>query len=302
MLDFKIPEISDREWIEPIVRKSGNIGCDVPFGTTYIWRLKYNYKVCRYKDFLIKECTLDSGIPSYTYPMGLGNIKEAVEEIINDAKSKSRCLVFNSLTEASKQQLEVLYPQRFTFEDVRDNADYVYSSEKLIALSGRAYHGKRNHISSFKNSYNWKYERITQDNISDALNVCRQWCAENGCNRDIPDSVPLGSEFCAIRETFNNYQELKFVGAILKVDGIPVAMTVGEEINEDVFVTHFEKALPDYRGAYPAINQLFAENELSSYKYINREEDMGIEGLRKAKLSYRPEILLKKYNGVLKNG
>lgn len=302
MLDFKTPEISDKDWIDPIVKASGSMGCDAAFGTVYIWRLRYNYKVCRYKDFLIKECLLDDGTPSYTYPIGSGDVKQAVDEIINDAGEKNRKLIFTALTEDAKLQLEQLYPDRFLFEDIRDNADYIYLSEKLINLAGRPYHGKRNHITAFKNSYNWSYERINRENISEALKVCRQWCAENGCNKDKPGGAPLGSEFCAINETFKNYEKLNFVGAILKVDDAPIAMTVGEEITEDVFVTHFEKALPEYRGAYPTINKLFAENELSSYKYINREEDMGIEGLRKAKLSYHPEILLKKYNGVIADG
>ena len=109
----------------------------------------------------------------------------------------------------------------------------------------------------------------------------------------------IDDETCAINMAFRSFEELKLSGGLLRVDGKPVAFTVGEEINPEVYLLHFEKALSGYEGLYAAINHEYAANHLENYRYINREEDLGIEGLRKAKLSYNPAILLEKYSATL---
>lgn len=294
MLEFKTPELVDGDWVRSIAESSDYMGSDAAFGTLFIWRLRYKFKICKYKDFIIKQCLTDNGELCYFYPMGHGDIKDAVDAVIAHAHDNQIKLQFISLTEDMKNQLDELYPGRFQFENVRDSADYIYSTEKLATLAGRKYHSKRNHISAFEQKHSVRYERITPENMHIALDICRSWCVENGCSENA-----LDSEFCAIRETVNNYDELGFMGAIIYADGVPAAMTIGERINSKVFIIHFEKTTPEFKGAYPVINRDFVRNELMSYQLVNREEDMGIEGLRKAKLSYRPEILLEKYNGIL---
>lgn len=117
-----------------------------------------------------------------------------------------------------------------------------------------------------------------------------KWRNQNGCEED----EEKHAEICVTLNALRLYKELELVGGVLRVDGEIVAFTLGEPLSEDIFVVHIEKAFADVQGAYPMINQQFVEYECSSYKYINREEDTGSEGLRKAKLSYRPIFLVEK--------
>lgn len=168
-------------------------------------------------------------------------------------------------------------------------------SEDLINLSGRKFHAKRNHISKFKNSYpDYRFEEITNSNKEDAYKVMLDWCAENEID------IEHYEEKNAIREALDNMEEFKMHGGIVYVKDKAVAMTLGCEISPIAFDICFEKALREYDGIYAVINNEFAKT-LSSYKYINREEDMGIEGLKKSKLSYNPIILIARYNATLKN-
>ena len=199
-----------------------------------------------------------------------------------------------SLSEKSVKELNELFPDRFEIIPTRSFFDYIYTSEDLCELKGRKYHAKRNHISYFKNNFNWNYERITPDNIKDCIEMNKKWEAIND------DSVGLDNELNAINRAFDKYFELGFTGGLIRRDGEVVAYTFGEPITDEVFCTHVEKAFSDVRGAYPIINQQFCENELMSYKYVNREDDTGDDGLRQAKLSYNPTILLKKFDAVLK--
>ena len=198
------------------------------------------------------------------------------------------------LTDAQRIKLETLYPSEFNYEFSPENQEYVYLSEDLINLSGRKFHAKRNHISKFKNTYpNFRFEEITNSNKEDAYKVMLDWCTENDID------IENYEEKHAIRESLDNMEEFKMRGGIVYVDSKAVAMTLGCEISPIAFDICFEKALREYDGIYAVINNEFAKT-LSSYKYINREEDMGLEGLKKSKLSYNPVILLARYNATLK--
>ena len=189
-------------------------------------------------------------------------------------------------------QLEEWYPGRFQIEDVRDDADYVYESEKLATLSGKKLHGKRNHINKFKATYEgrWSYEKMTRDNVEDCFQMALKWREENGCEEDSEKR----SEMCVTLNSLRLLEELELTGGVLRIDDEVVAFTIGEPICKDTFVVHIEKAFADVQGAYPMINQQFVEHECMNYRYINREEDTGSEGLRKAKLSYRPAFMVEK--------
>ncbi len=166
----------------------------------------------------------------------------------------------------------------------------------MASLSGKKYHGKRNHITNFKKNHpDWSFETIDSSNINECIALHSNWINTH------EDDSDYSFEFEAVLTAFENYDKLGFVGGILKVDGKAIAYTMGERHSEELFVTHFEKAPPEIQGAYPIINQEFTKNCLMDYQFVNREEDLGLEGLRKAKQSYNPEILLKKgaaaYNG-----
>lgn len=298
MLEFKEPTIEDRLWVNDLVERAGKerllLSYDVAFGTNFVWRFMYNIKICRFKNFVLKTFGSSEGKVHYAFPVGTGDIKEAFTAMLEHAEETGLKPNFGGVTKEQMEWIEAHYPGKFAFSESRDYFEYIYLSEDLAQLRGRKYHGKRNHISKFKNTYDYSFELIDDSNKKDALYVSKLWCEQNVLGND----NGLSHEICAIRESFQYFDELEFKGAIIKIDGKPVAMTAGERVCDDVFVVHFEKALPGYDGLYAAINHFFAK-ELIQYKYINREEDLGIEGLRKAKLSYKPAVLLEEFEGVM---
>ena len=190
--------------------------------------------------------------------------------------------------------LEEWYPGRFEIEYDRDYADYVYETEKLATLSGKKLHGKRNHINKFKAMYEgrWSYEPMSESNLEECFQMALKWRNENGCEED----EEKNAEMCVTLNALRLFKELELVGGILKIDGEVAAFTLGEPVCSDTFVVHIEKAYAEVQGAYPMINQQFVEHECMDYQYVNREEDTGAEGLRKAKLSYRPAFMVEKGN------
>ncbi len=190
-------------------------------------------------------------------------------------------------------QLEQYRDVGFEIEEDRDNFDYVYFSEDLIQLAGRKYHSKKNHLNSFKKSYpEAEYKPITEELITQCKLNINGWYKKHGTF----DDPILTTERNAIIEVLNNFEYLNLQGGALILDHRVVAFTFGEELNTDTAVIHVEKADPEIRGAYSAINQGFVEAAWPHLTYINREEDMGLEGLRKAKTSYKPVKMIEKFN------
>ena len=237
------------------------------------------------------------GDPMYLYPCGDGDKKAAVNELIRYAENHDGArLTMYCLTPSNVRELEDMMPGKFEFTEMREFADYIYNTTDLIDLAGRKYHGKRNHIAYFKNNHDWHFEPINDGNMQLCLDMNKKWEALN--REKDPDEID--SELEAIKRAFSNFDELGFKGGVLYADGEVVAYTLGEELNSSAFCTHIEKAYASVRGAYPTVNREFAANMLANYKFINREDDTGSEGLRKAKLSYYPEILLQKYRAFYK--
>ncbi len=294
MIDFRPPVIEDRQWVEPLLRKSKRYGCEYSFGDVFIWQSVYDIQIAHHKGFFV---SLNGGeYQSYCCPVGEGDATEVINDMMEDARERGIEFKMFGLVSDCVVQMDKLFPGRFEFEPIRDSFDYIYSTQDLIDLPGKKYHPKRNHISAFKRNNDWSYEPITKENIAECVLMNGEWERRN--REKDPESID--EELVAINQSFENFFELGFVGGLLRVSGEVVAFTFGEEMNEDIFCTHVEKAYADVRGAYPMINREFAARELSGYKYINREDDAGSEGLRRAKLSYYPEILLEKFVARLK--
>lgn len=285
---FHVPKLEDRDWVRPIVKASGAISCDAAFGTIYIWRKAYCTRICHFEDYLLTAYLFDKGNIYYDYPIGTGDISRAIKLMEDYAKKIDRTPFFSASGLKQCREMKRLLPN-YTCKELRDNYEYVYLSESLAMLKGRKLHGKRNHLNNFKSKYSYSYEELDKHNFNDALYVVKKWYLQH-----TSDEEDNEYEAFAINEAFKYYKELKFKGGLLKVDNLPVAMTLGEAVTDNCFVVHFEKALNTVDNAYAAINNMFSQT-LTQYKYVNREEDLGIEGLRKAKLSYRPQILLEKF-------
>lgn len=290
MLEFRNPVLEDKLWAGKILKSSSFYGCEYTFGNIMMWHEVYKNKIARFEDFLV-TCSHGDQI-MFAFPAGEGDLKKLVSEMENYAASLGQKLKIFGVTEKSIDVLERLFPGKFTFTMHRGSCDYIYLTEKLAQLKGKKFHGKRNHIAAFEKAFpQWKYHEIDKSNIDLCIDMNRRWEKEN-LERNPRD---LSNEQKAISIAFENFFDLGLIGGFITANDSVVAYTMGEEINSEVFCTHIEKAFGDVRGAYPIINREFAKNTISSYKYVNREEDLGEEGLRKAKLSYQPDILLEKY-------
>ena len=298
MLEWSIPEAEDEDWVNSCIAVSGTMASDASFANIYLLRNKYSTKISRYKDFIIRKYSGKGARCGYTFPLGKGDVAKALAEIEKDAKECGERLQFAFVTEEQKEVLENAMPARFCYSSDAGDSDYIYLRSELASLSGKAFHKKKNHFSKFVRTYpDYKYYEIGACNIYDAQKVADAWYYEHLQDEDASQLA----EYKAIKEALDNFEELGLIGGIIYVNDSPCAMTIASKINENTVDVHFEKAVGEYalNGGYAAINKLFSE-KLDGVTWLNREEDIGIEGLRKAKLSYRPKIMLKKYSAVEK--
>ncbi|MBP7221914.1 MAG: DUF2156 domain-containing protein [Sedimentibacter sp.] len=297
MINFKKIELEDKEWIIPILKGSVISGCHQNFGNLFAWRDINDTKVAKVNDFLVATQTIGNIKGIFLYPVGKGHVKPVLEEIMRVAGQK---LVFAGLSYEEVNELNGLYSGKFIYERSRNDFDYIYLMDKLVTLEGKKFHRKRNHISIFKrNNPVWSFETITDKNKAECFEMNKKWCLESGCK----DDEGLTDENCATKYFFKYFRELELEGGLIRVNNEVVAYTIGEVLNSDTYVIHIEKAFKDVQGAYTMINQQYAAWVKEKYPhliYMNREEDMGLEGLRKAKLSYYPDKMADKYRAVLR--
>lgn len=294
MLDFKVIELSDKPWVDSLLRISDFRGCEYCFANNMAWRRMYDTKITRYKDFYI-SCSFDEGI-RFTFPAGGGNYAEVIGEMKKFAEAHNSPLVIGSVTPDLFPLFKELFPDgSYDITADTDGWDYVYNSSDLAQLSGRKYHGKRNHLKKLLDR-DYSYEPLTEKDFDDCITY-----AVNTYNRssDYDDYSKVCEQF-AINTYFENFHELGLTGGVLRLSGNIIAFTIGERINSDTLGVHIEKAEADIEGAYPAINYLFSGQAGQGFSYINREEDLGIEGLRKAKRSYHPAFMIEKHTVTFK--
>lgn len=288
---FKRPELEDKEIISSYFEKAQSRSCERTFVNVYLWSRHYKVQYAIIEDTLVFR---DSGKNlSFTYPAGEPeNVKKALDVLMVYSKERGVPFLMYTVTPDNFEYLEKWYPGRFEIEYVEGDADYVYESEKLATLSGKKLHSKRNHVNKFKIVYadRWSYEPISEDNLEECVQTGLKWRNENGCEED----EEKNAELCVTLNSLRLFKELDLVGGALRVDGKIIAFTIGEPLSEDTFVVHIEKALGEIEGAYTMINQQFVQHACMDYKYVNREEDTGSEGLRKAKRSYRPAFMVEK--------
>lgn len=296
-ITFKRPRLEDRELLLRYFGTRKNRSCERTFANAYLWARFYQMGWAEIEGTLVFR-TGEEGKYSYSYPIGAGDRKAAVEVLLKDSRECGYPFRMHGLSEEEAEELEGYFPGRFQVEYPEDLADYVYETEKMIRLSGKKYHGKKNHINQFKAANpDWLYEKISDDNVEECFQMALRWRRDNGCEEDPEKS----SEMCVTLNSLRLHKELEMSGGLLRVNGEVVAFTLGEPVCDDTFVVHIEKAYADVRGAYPMINQQFLEHEAAGYMYVNREEDTGDEGLRKAKQSYHPVFMVQKGIATLIN-
>ncbi len=293
--DFKNIEIEDKPIFDEYIRKKPHENSEFNFTNFFIWRYHYKLTFTVYEDHLCLIGQYRNKFPIIFPPLGSQEegFDRALMMMVEYFQKNGFPVIIKAITEPIKEIMDKALPGVFRYEDDRDMYDYVYLSEDLINLKGRKYQKKRNHINKFKKRYEWNYETITDDNVEECLIAAMEWAAAR------PDDPGIMEERVAIVEALRNMETLGIKGGALRIHGKIQAFSLGEELNPDMAVIHIEKANTDYHGSYAMINQQFAEHCWSEYTYINREEDMGLPGLRKAKESYYPHKMIVKYTGYL---
>ena len=292
MIDFKPFRLEDKPLYDTYLFYCGERGCEYSFANLYLWGRQQavvkNDRMLFFSQFNRRSV--------YLFPIGSGDLKPAVDAIIQDAAKRGIPCRLTGLLQEDCDRLQDLYPGRFRFHFDRDSFDYVYAIDDLADLKGRKFQKKRNHLNRFRQCHpDHRLVEITDENIGTVEAFVDLWF------RTRLEENPYGDyqmEQVAIRKALCHRKALGLEGLMLLNGDTPLAMTLGSPLSEDTFDIHFEKALDIADGAYAAINQGFAAYLRDKYPnllWLNREDDMGLEGLRKAKLSYCPDHMVEKH-------
>ncbi|GHU54980.1 hypothetical protein FACS1894132_10410 [Clostridia bacterium] len=289
MLEFREINIEDRFWISELLRKSDYRGCEYSFANNLAWQRLSNSKIARFKDFYI----VATQEPSFIFPAGDGDYLEVLGEMKKYIGNEP--LKITNITEEILPIIEEFttnFNLEFSIINCIDWWDYVYLQEDLANLKGKKYDKKRNHLNKFY-EYNWKYRPL----LKEYFDECIAFAAITYNKRDGFNERSSVVEQYAIDRFFEYFEEMNLQGGTLWINEVLVAFTIGEQLNSDTFCIHIEKADINYHGAFTAINHQFAKT--LNCKYINREEDMGILGLRKSKKSYYPCFQIEKNTVII---
>lgn len=291
-LDFIKPSLSNFEdfksFLMPFNNKS--FSCEANPLTLLMWKGLYHQRVAVLDDMLFISLGQKQDI--FLLPFAK-DMKKAVNTLKDYADKNGFSLMFLGSEGDRLDLFKTHFEDEFSFEESRDDFEYLYLTHKLKNLSGKKFHSKRNHISAFCRNHNWQYETLCKENLAEVFEMADTW-AENQLSEFGYDKG-VEVENASMKLLLPKMKKLGIKGGLIRVDGKVVAFTFGSPINDRVFDVQVEKALPEFRTAYSLINREFIANELSSFEYVNREDDLGLQGLRQAKLSYQPEILLKKF-------
>jgi len=303
LIPFHSPDASDSTWVRPLLQSEGLALCDYSFPVLFCWKDAYGFQYAPLGKRLLVRLTSSLG-HSYLWPAGEGDPTPALDALTQDARAEGQPLRLIALTLYHKNWLEDHYPGRFCFEEARDGFDYLYSVDRLADLPGKKLHAKRNHINRFvENNPTWTYEEITPATLPECLEMDKEWYRRSLQREGDAEERDLGDEGIALRTAMEHYEELGLEGGLIRVYGEVVAFTIGDRLSADTYDVHFEKAYGELQGAYAMINREFARWVRARHpeiRYLNREDDMGVEGLRKAKQSYYPDLMVEKHTAVMK--
>jgi hypothetical protein len=298
MLYFKDFSLFEREKIQKYTFETDFHGCDLAFANLFIWKFYFYTQIAENDDFIFIRYWHNNKL-YFMLPLGKGDLKNALFLIEENAKNENQTFCLQGLTPKMKAKVEEIFPEKFEFVSNRNFCDYIYLREELVRLAGKKFQSKRNHINQFLRAFpDYEFLKITPEIISQCIDLERVWEQRNKTEEE---TERLGAERKAITTALENFDELGLKGGALKVNGKIAAFTYGSPINSTTFDIACEKANTEIIGAYAMINNLFAKSIEENFIYINREEDLGIEGLRKAKLSYQPYEILSKFTAKIKN-
>lgn len=294
-IEFKNLDIESLERLQPFFDMTDYEACDYCFSTMFMWRDTYKTKYHIEKDFTIVFGEYQGEIFSVLPLAAKENVKKAIDFAMDYFEEIESKVFLRGINKDMVEYVHSNYGDKFEYIEERDLFDYIYDAESLRTLAGRKNQKKRNHINYFLKEYEGRFESrlLDNDDFSDCMDLMDKWKIQ----KEDSDAEVDDGEVVAIKKIFDNYDKLK---ERVKVFGIYIdeelqAFSIGEKLKPNMALIHIEKANPDIRGLYPYINQKFLVDEFSDVEFVNREEDLGIAGLRKAKLSYHPIRFAEKY-------
>lgn len=296
MIDFQRLKFNQKEQYEQVLFSCPPRGCEYSFSNLFLWG--------RQQVAFLHGCVAFFshfyGRSVYPYPIGSGDRRAVIEEVLKDAKERGIPCRFAGMTDADRMELEAWFPGQFFLHTSRDGFDYVYSIDDLADLKGRKFQKKRNHVNRFRSEHpEYQVVPLTPCNMPQAQHMINDWYTKR--MREDPHGDYM-LENIALARACQNYTALGMDGILLMDRGKVLAVTMGSRMALDTFDIHFEKAREDVEGAYTAVNQEFARYLRLKYpdiQFLDREDDMGLEGLRKAKLSYNPHHMIEKHHATL---
>ena len=296
MLSFKAITIEDKEVISSYTLNSSLQNCDFAFANMCSWQFLYDSEYAVSDGFLFIRFYIENKKRlAYMLPIGHGDLKHAIDILEKDIVETGHPFLILGITQESKENIEKLFPGKYTYLQERNYFDYIYLREDLATLKGKKFQSKRNHVNKFKKTYSYSYLPVTPDIVPQCMEVEKIWCKAN-LNED--DKEALEQENRSMLFAMGNFKRLELTGGAIVVDSKIIAFTYGSPINNNTFGVHVEKADVSYEGIFSVINQEFAMRIPEQYTFINREEDLGLLGLRQSKLSYHPVLLLEKNAAV----
>ncbi|MFH1874142.1 MAG: phosphatidylglycerol lysyltransferase domain-containing protein [Pseudomonadota bacterium] len=285
---FRPISIGDAPFFYELFHNYPPLISEYTFTNLFTWTHEYDFQVCKYNGtvlILTKACGLGGLYP----PVGKWNH----QDIFNILKESKQAKVADHFHCADEKMIDKItkHSKDLEIDQERDHFDYVYTRDDLVNLAGRRFHNKKNLLNQFEKKYDAYFEPLTTENVAEALKFEHDWCLSRECEKN----PTLSKETCSIYQMLTHFEVLKLTGAVVRYKGKIIGLTMGEPLNKNTFTIHVEKGNYHYRGIYQFINQRFAQTIDPKYTWINREQDLGIPGLRKAKESYNPIRMEKKY-------
>jgi len=293
MITFNTLNIESKSLYDSYYKRFDNEVSELTFTNLFMWRKKYNFKYAVIQDFLWILNETPSGKWYFSPPIGdySKGVEPSVLELKKYLKEQHRPFI---IKKAGEKVLRKLSTSNVAFQYMadRDSFDYIYNVENLKELRGKSYHKKKNHVNKFIKTYDdWQYEPLTQENMADVLKCLESWCRIHKCQQDLD----LNHEHRAIIDALDHFELLDYEGGLIRINGNVESFTLAEQLDGNTLVIHIEKASTDFSGLYNMINREYLKNTSVQSTFVNREQDMGLEGLRKSKLSYHPVKLMEKY-------
>lgn len=294
--DMRALALGDRSAVAEVLAQPPRQQSELTFTNLFMWRDAYQLQLSEVDGALAIFSWRADPEDSFLFPLLGGSANaQAVRRCLDHLATSGHAAAMARATEADLQRLGITDAE-FVIESDRDNWDYVYLIDDLIHLAGNRYHRKRNHVEQFRSQYRFEYRRLTRDLVPACQELQDKWCDEKHCDL----VATLRAEARAVKDVLENLEVIGVTGGCIEIDGRIEAFALGELLNPETVVIHIEKANAAFHGLYQMINQQFLEHEWSQIRYVNREQDLGVDGLRRAKESYLPDHMVEKFTVKLR--